>query len=97
MARGHIDGTATANRRNRSRMVRIVVVVGTALVCLLIGIFAASRYFGSEEAGASPACIARLYSPYNPKSLEQCMAVCQSCSGGVKTTCSTACALKGAR
>lgn len=97
MARSHIDVTSKADKRERSRTVRIVVVFGTALVCLLIGAFTASRYFGAEEAGASPACIAKFYSPYNPKSLEQCMAVCLNCSGGVKTTCSTACTLKGAR
>lgn len=101
MARSHIDVASKADRRERARTVRIVVVFGTALVCLLIASFAASRYFGPdfgpEEAGASPACIAKLYSPYNPKSLEQCMAVCINCSGGVKTTCSTACTLRGAR
>lgn len=42
------------------------------------------------------ACAAKLYTPYNPKNLEQCMAVCQACGKGVKTTCSTSCKLKGA-
>lgn len=43
------------------------------------------------------ACIGKLYSPYDPKNLQQCVAVCMACSSGVKTTCSTSCSLKGAR
>jgi ferredoxin-like protein FixX len=64
---------------------------------LLIALFAASRYFSAEEPSVVPACAAKLYSPYDPKNLEQCMGVCLACSAGVKTTCSTSCTLKGAR
>jgi hypothetical protein len=42
-------------------------------------------------------CATNLYSPFNPKSLEQCMAVCIKCDHGNKVTCSTSCTLKGAR
>ncbi len=78
-------------------MIRAVVVFMTAFVCLVAGIFVALRYFSAEQPQASFACAAKLYSPYDPKNLEQCMGVCIACSGGVKTTCSTSCTLKGAR
>jgi hypothetical protein len=41
-------------------------------------------------------CTSRLYPNYNPKDLNQCMAVCKSCRGGNTVTCSTSCKLKGA-
>ncbi len=41
-------------------------------------------------------CIARLYSDYNPKQLDQCMGACKACMGGNTVTCSTSCKLKGA-
>ena len=68
-----------------------------ASVCVLGAIFVFFRYFTIEETGPVLACRARLYSPYDPKNLEQCMTVCMVCSAGVKTTCSTSCTLKGAR
>lgn len=96
MGRSHIDEASKADRE-RTRLVRIAAVFMTALVCLVIGLFAVSRYFMTEPAEASLACAAKLYSPYDPGNLQQCMAVCMTCNGGVKTTCSTACTLKGAR
>jgi hypothetical protein len=41
-------------------------------------------------------CATDLYSPYNPKALDQCVAVCIKCDRGTTTTCSTSCTLKGA-
>lgn len=41
-------------------------------------------------------CAAELYSSYNPKTLDQCMAVCIKCDRGTRATCSTSCTLKGA-
>lgn len=89
--------TAKAEKRERARMVRAVVVFMSAFVCLLIVLFVALRSFSTDEPKASLACASKLYSPYDPKNLEQCMAVCMACSAGVKTTCSTSCTLKGAR
>lgn len=43
------------------------------------------------------ACATKLYAKYNPKNLDQCIAVCRACLKGVETTCSTSCNLKGAR
>ena len=96
MARSHIDGASKAERE-RTRTVRVAVAFGLAIVALLIALFATFRYLGTEEPRVSLACAAKLYSPYDPKNLEQCMAVCMTCSAGVKTTCSTSCTLKGAR
>ena len=41
-------------------------------------------------------CANRLYTPYNPKDMKQCVSVCIACERGVTTTCSTSCTLKGA-
>jgi hypothetical protein len=50
-----------------------------------------------ELPAEAKACAARLYSNYNAKDFEQCVAVCIACKNGVMTTCSTACRLKGAQ
>ena len=42
-------------------------------------------------------CATELYSGFNPKAMDQCMAVCIKCDRGTTTTCSTSCTLKGAR
>jgi hypothetical protein len=42
-------------------------------------------------------CATELYSGFNPKAMDQCMAVCLKCDRGTTTTCSTSCTLKGAR
>lgn len=52
---------------------------------------------GSDITGAISDCARRLYTPYNPKDIKQCVAVCIACERGVMTTCSTSCTLKGAR
>ncbi len=90
-------GTTKVERNERVRVLRAVIVLMTVFVCVLVGIFIALSHFSAEQPQASLACAAKLYSPYDPKNLEQCMAVCMTCSGGVKTTCSTSCTLKGAR
>ena len=51
----------------------------------------------SDATGAVSSCAQNLYPSYNPKSLDQCVAVCQKCDRGVATTCNTSCNLKGAR
>lgn len=97
MAGGHAGGTTKARRDERARLVRGIAVLLIVSVCVLGAIFVFFRTFGTEESGPALACRARLYSPYDPKNLEQCMTVCMVCSAGVKTTCSTSCMLKGAR
>jgi hypothetical protein len=51
----------------------------------------------SDATGSVGGCAQNLYPSYNPKSLDQCVAVCQKCDRGVATTCNTSCNLKGAR
>jgi hypothetical protein len=49
-----------------------------------------------EVTGTTSQCAAGLFSSYNPKNLNQCVAVCIKCERGAMTTCSTSCRLKGA-
>jgi hypothetical protein len=51
----------------------------------------------AEVTRSTNKCTTDLYPSYNPKALNQCMAVCIKCDRGVTTTCSTSCTLKGAR
>jgi hypothetical protein len=51
----------------------------------------------TEVPGSKNKCASDLYPSYNPKALDQCMAICIKCDRGVTTTCSTSCKLKGAR
>ncbi|EKS39892.1 hypothetical protein HMPREF9695_01853 [Afipia broomeae ATCC 49717] len=99
MTGSHISGTTKAERHERSRVVRGAIIFMTIGVGLVALVFIALQSFGikQEQPEASLACATKLYSPYDPKNLEQCMAVCQACSAGVKTTCSTSCTLRGAR
>ena len=46
--------------------------------------------------GTTSQCAAALFPSYNPKNLNQCVAVCTKCERGTMTTCSTSCRLKGA-
>lgn len=98
MTGSHGGGRAKAGRGERARLIWGAAMFVTALVCVLAAIFAFFHYFNKEEeSGPTRACTARLYSPYDPKNLEQCMTVCMVCSAGVKTTCSMSCTLRGAR
>ena len=49
-----------------------------------------------DVTGSVGACTAKLYSPYNPKDMKQCVNACLACDRGVVTTCTTSCTLKGA-
>jgi hypothetical protein len=51
----------------------------------------------NEVTGSINDCARKLFTPYNPKNMKQCVAVCIACESGVTTTCSTSCTLKGAR
>lgn len=52
---------------------------------------------GEEATGSVNKCATDLFRSYNPKVMDQCVAVCMKCDHGVITTCSTSCTLKGAR
>jgi hypothetical protein len=49
-----------------------------------------------EATGSTNKCATELYPAYNPKVLDQCVAVCKKCDRGTTTTCTTSCTLKGA-
>ena len=67
-----------------------------ALFVLLI--LAAPSCSKSDDVTATvDGCAAELYPSYNPKVLEQCVAVCKKCEHGVTVTCTTSCTLKGAK
>ena len=51
----------------------------------------------NDVTGSIGTCAGKLYSPYNSKNMQQCVAVCIACNRGATTTCSTSCTLKGAR
>jgi hypothetical protein len=51
----------------------------------------------NDVTGSIGSCVNKLYSPYNPKDMKQCVGACIACERGVTTTCSTSCTLKGAR
>ena len=69
-----------------------------ALLALVLALVLGSCSPDEEATGSTTAsCATKLYPAYNPKSLEQCVAVCQKCNRGVATTCNTSCTLKGAR
>jgi hypothetical protein len=50
-----------------------------------------------QVTGSGNKCATDLYRSYNPKVTDQCVNVCIKCDHGTMTTCSTSCALKGAR
>jgi hypothetical protein len=50
----------------------------------------------NDVTGSIGNCANKLYTPYNPKDMKQCVAVCIACERGVVTTCTTSCTLKGA-
>ena len=66
-------------------------------IILSAAILAACKPESNDVTGSVDTCARNLYSPYNPKDLKQCVAVCIACERGVVTTCSTACTLRGAQ
>jgi hypothetical protein len=69
---------------------RVVVMLASALI--LVGC-------RDDQATGSvkTSCVEKLYSQYNPKNFDQCVAVCNRCEQGTTVTCSTSCRLKGAQ
>jgi hypothetical protein len=66
-------------------------------IILSAAILAACKPESNDVTGSVDTCAQKLYTPYNPKDMKQCVAVCIACERGVTTTCSTSCTLKGAR
>jgi hypothetical protein len=68
----------------------------TCGVLVAVALAVASCSKEPEYAGEQRVCIAQHYSKYDPKDLNQCVAVCKDCMNGTTTTCTTSCKLKGA-
>ena len=67
----------------------ILVIVASALAL-------AACTPDNDVTGSVGACTAKLYNPYNPKDMKQCVNACLLCDRGVVTTCTTSCTLTGA-
>ena len=68
---------------------RIALLLGAAVVV--------ASCSAASEAPSLNQCAASLYRSYNPKALDQCVAVCLKCDHGTQTTCSNSCTMKGAK
>jgi hypothetical protein len=66
------------------------------LLIIAIAMAMASCSPAEEVTGSINKCAADLFSSYNPKAMDQCVAVCKKCDHGTTTTCTTSCTLKGA-
>jgi hypothetical protein len=65
-------------------------------VLLTLAIVVASCSPQEEATGPVNKCATELFSSFNPKIMDQCVAVCKKCDHGTTTTCTTSCTLKGA-
>ncbi len=64
---------------------------------VLLAMFLAGCSKEPEYTDQERVCIAKLYSSYDAKQMNQCVNVCKSCMGGSTVTCTTSCDLNGAR
>lgn len=68
-----------------------------AIILIVLSALALASCSSEEEVtGSIGNCASKLYSPYNPKDMKQCVGVCIACNRGVTTTCTTSCTLRGA-
>ena len=65
-------------------------------IVLCAAALAACTPDSNNDVTGSIGCANKLYTPYNPKDMKQCVAACIACDRGVVTTCTTSCTLKGA-
>jgi hypothetical protein len=68
-----------------------------AIIVIMLSAAALAACKPDNEVTGSIGCASKLYSPYNPKDMKQCVGACIACDRGVTSTCSTSCMLKGAR
>jgi hypothetical protein len=66
------------------------------IACALLAL-ACGACHADDDVTGSTKCANEVFKSYNPKVLEQCVAVCKQCERGTTVTCSTSCNLKGAR
>lgn len=68
-----------------------------AIIVIMLSAAALAACKPDNDVTGSIGCASKLYSPYNPKDMKQCVGACVACDRGVTSTCSTSCMLKGAR
>ncbi|QWG17738.1 hypothetical protein KMZ68_22715 [Bradyrhizobium sediminis] len=68
-----------------------------AIIVIMLSAAALAACKPENDVTGSVGCASKLYSPYNPKDMKQCVGACIACDHGVTSTCSTSCMLKGAR
>jgi hypothetical protein len=68
-----------------------------AMIAIVLSAVALTGCKPDNDVTGSINCANKLYSPYHPKDMNQCVGACLACDRGVMTTCSTSCTLKGAR
>ena len=68
----------------------------TCSILVAVALAVASCSKEPEYTGEQRVCIAQHYGKYDPKDLNQCVAICKACMSGTTTTCNTSCKLKGA-
>jgi hypothetical protein len=84
--------TGQPSFQSREATMKIVIA------CLMLSLAAAAcSPSDGDVTGATGSCAAKLYRPYNPRDVKQCVDVCIRCDRGVMATCSTSCFLKGAQ
>ena len=66
------------------------------VVILALMLMAGCQQEAEVTGSTSSACAINLFPSYNPKDLNQCLAVCGKCDRGTAVTCSTSCKLRGA-
>jgi hypothetical protein len=69
-----------------------------ALAVIILALMTAACEPEQDITGSTAtACLARNYSSYNPRDINQCVSACKACDRGTTVTCTTSCTLKGAR
>ena len=66
------------------------------VLILALTVMAGCQQETDVTGSTSNKCVAELFSAYNPKNLNQCLAACSRCDHGTTATCSMSCRLKGA-
>ena len=72
------------------------VILAIVLSAALLAACTPENSSKADVTGSIDNCVRKLYSQYNPKDANQCVAVCIAFERGVFTTCSTAFKIKGA-
>jgi len=90
-----MERTVGANFRGIRPTVERVMRRLALVIAMALAVSACNQ--AEETTGSIDACARNVLPSYNPKVLDQCVAVCKQCEHGVTVTCTTACKLRGAQ